>query len=278
MLKGARAVLTLVSIFACAAAPRAVESRQVAQRKAEALSKVLGSPRLVVTDISLRPTDDALKIFIAYKNVGSGGLPPAHEMTAKPGYRVLIDNREIQHGVLFFPDAATEPGWEVPQNLGFFAGEIKCWKVSDQTSHSAWWIGSVITVVINENKALGMESHSMTVNLKQMALRFWYDIVVQSARLDKNSKSVTIDVRIDGQLGLVPSFHVGDHHNYGVEVKVKPGQHLYRLTQKVSWFNWRARNPFRLYVYTWTNMGTNPKDIDFRNNYRTFDFKPGQDF
>ena len=159
-------------------------------------------------------------------------------MPVKPNYRVLIDNRETQHGQLFFPDAPTSPGWGIPQEVGFSAGEIKY-----QVNDDHWRIGNWLTVSINENKALGMESHSMTVNLRQMALQFWYDIIVSNYKLTESDHNLNlyVEVRIDGQMGLINEFQLWVKKGIGPNttlldtvVKIKPGQRVYQFNKKVS--------------------------------------------
>jgi hypothetical protein len=243
-------------------------------------SRILKAPRLVVSDITLRPDDTGFKIFMAYKNVGNGGLPRASQMPVKPNYRVLIDNREIRRGDLFFPDAPTPPGWELPVGIGFFVGDINAWTKADKTRREDWRVGDSITVIVNENKALGMASHSMTASLREMALRFWYDLLVESVALEPMSMTVHIKLRIDGRLDLAPKkFYVSDHQKYAIEVKLKPGQRDYHLTQKVPLKEWEINHAVICFgVWAPGQLYEAPKDIDYRNNHWYHIYKRGRDY
>lgn len=225
---------------------------QLMQRKASPTT-IGKRPRLVVSDISLRPipNNEGFYIFFAYKNIGEGGLPRASEMSLKPNYRVLIDNREIQHGQLFFPDTPTPPGWGIPQDVGFSAGDIKY-----QLNDDRWRIGNWLTVLINENKALGSESHSMTVNLRQMALQFWYDVIISSCKVNKSDHKLYVEVRIDGQMGLLEDFELWaknatskDDKDLDAVVKIKPGQRVYQFNKKFGFTEPRVTTALGGFAY-----------------------------
>ena len=275
---------------------------QVIQRKATPTT-IGKQPRLVVSDISLRPmpNDEGFKIFFAYKNIGEGGLPRASEMSVKPNYRVLIDNREVQHGQLFFPDAPTPPGWGIPQNVGFFAGDIK------YQSDDHWRVGNRLTVVINEDKALGSESHLMTVNLRQMALQFWYDVIIGSYKLNKSDHKFYVEVRIDGQMGLLKEFELwvrtatnSDDGGFDTVVKIKPGQRVYQFNKKIGFTHtvvttaldgWAYEKKHEINEFTQLQIIVRPgydlktgkikcfwKDIDHTNDHVLLNLRHGKDY
>ncbi len=157
---------------------------------------LLARPRLAVTEIELAPNAEGFGIVFNYKNVGSGSLPKAADAPVKPTYRVLIDGKETASGSLFIPAFAAAPGWE---QKGYFGG----WIVLPGAAYAvdnAWHIGNQVTVHINENKALGMESHSLSLPLKPIALKYKFDLVRNGVSLDWDKRVLTVYLRLDGKV------------------------------------------------------------------------------
>jgi hypothetical protein len=127
-------------------------------------------PRLEVTAIGLVRNAGGYGIVFGYKNAGDGPLPRRSELTAKPDYRVLIDDREVDKGDLFIPESPPAgPGWEMTTFSGgsiqFPANEPRPWNIGDR-----------ITILLNERNALNMGAASKTSALRLIALTAGYDL------------------------------------------------------------------------------------------------------
>ena len=128
-------------------------------------------PKLVVTAIDLVPDANGYSIIFGYKNEGDFALPPRHEVSLLPDYRVLIDGREIARGDLFLPeDPPAGPGYEYKNYLGGFIS------YPAQNDPWPWNIGNMITIILNERNALGMSTASKTSSLRLIALAKGYDL------------------------------------------------------------------------------------------------------
>ena len=169
-------------------------------------------PRLEVSNIGLSPNTDGFGIVFSYKNVGEGALPKASEVPVKPSYRVLIDGREVAKGFLFIPAFAAQPGWE---QTGYFGGWIKLPSLALLARNSPganiyvplaeiynWYIGDQVTVHINENKVMGMESHTLGKNLRLMVKSQgnMYDLQINNVSYDWTTHHIKIVIVLDGKI------------------------------------------------------------------------------
>ena len=233
-------------------------------------------PALSISDVKLVPYEDGLVITFAYKNSGTGPLPKASDMPVKPNYRVLIDNKEVAQGSLIFPAFEAQPGWEVPS---FFGYEIK-YPLGPGSPHiyDDWTIGNLVTIKINENKVNGMAADSQSHNLKPMALNYSYDAILFGATLDWAKEVMTINIRIDGNIGSLNKFRLGSMDEWGESKEpwmfvktfdIVPGQRLYTIAQKMDGVG-KGRNELsvRLHVYLVKSAGSiaDSRDIEHRNN------------
>jgi hypothetical protein len=64
-----------------------------------------------------------------------------------------------------------------------------------------WHIGSTITVHINENKVMGMDSHSLSLNLRNIALKYNHDLLGNGMAYDWATHLLTISRRLSA---LIP--------------------------------------------------------------------------
>ena len=238
----------------------------------------LNFPRLEVSGIDLAPNADGFGIVFNYKNVGKGALPKASEVPVKPNYRVLIDGKETASGSLFIPAFAAQPGWE---QKGYFGG----WIVLPgfiQAEESNWHIGQSITVHINENKVMGMDSHSLTLPLKPIALKTKCDALINGVSFDWQAHELTVSLRYEGQLQPLRQVNVtcSNDDNYWVDPKrdycffervaLQEGQSHYTLSKKIR-FPEHIRT-ITLYVKAYaamsnTSASAKPIDMDYRNNF-----------
>lgn len=186
-------------------------------------------PRLAVSGIDLVPNAEGFGIIFSYKNVGDAALPKASEVPVKPNYRMLIDGKEMASGNLFIPAFAAPPGWE---QWGYFGGWIVL-PSNDDAFRNYWHIGETITVYINENSALGMTSHSLTLPLKPIALKYKFDLAYTSVMLDWNTRILTISLRLDGNVpaGRMVEVHCGNmpgsSSNFKGKKPAKPGNFVF---------------------------------------------------
>ncbi len=155
---------------------------------------VLFSPRLVVSNLGLTPNVEGFGIIFSYKNAGTGALPKASEVPVKPSYRVLVDGKETASGSLFIPAFAAPPGWE---QAGYFGGWIKL-----PSSHFSYHMGKFVKVVINENKAMGMNSDSLELGLVPLALKYKLDLwcVPNNSTLDWDTHMLTVHLVLNGKV------------------------------------------------------------------------------
>lgn len=149
-----------------------------------------------MTEIDLAPNAEGFGIVFSYKNIGNGALAKAGAATVKPTYRVLLDGRETASGTLFLPALAAPPGWE---QKGYFGGWIVL-PAAGVAGDSHWHIGNTIAVSINENKALGMASHSQSLPLKPVAMKYKFDLVRNGVTLDWDKRVLTVCLRLDGKV------------------------------------------------------------------------------
>ena len=228
-------------------------------------------PKLTITDVKVNQDGWFFTIYLAYKNVGTGAVPKASELATKPDFRVLVDGREIARGFLYIPETPAGPGWENPD---FRVARIQM--PSPGSFDYAWFLGTMVTVKINENLAVGPTCDSQTYNLRQMALNCAYDIMIADAALDFEKGKLTITVRVSGATGNVTKFQLWDHvTNFNGWHDIVPGQMLYTITENMS----QVRSvsvtsyPVDLYILPeHADKGVDVKDIDHRNNNfnRTF--------
>jgi hypothetical protein len=195
--------------------------------------QLLKFPRLAITGVDLVPNAEGFGIIFGYKNVGTGPLPKRSEMNVKPDFRVLIDGKEIEKGDLFIPETPAPPGWEIKTHFG---GWIKYPAAMD----NQWHIGNMITVHINENKAGGMNSDSQTYNLKQIALKYGFDVIIEDLSLDWNTGELTAHYRIMGRAPHPDKTFTLLFDNltitggiYWTDKKIKPGSYIQKSKMNI---------------------------------------------
>jgi hypothetical protein len=231
---------------------------------------VLQFPRLAVSDVQVGANSEGFVITFGYKNAGTAALPKGSQMPVKPTFRVLIDSREIAKGDLFIPESPAPPGWTVPT---FQGGVIKYLPPAGGLDYN-WSIGTIVTVKINENKINGMESDSQSYNLKPMALNFGFDALITGVTMDWDKETITVNVRLDGQIGGFSQFMLFDNGvqtRFQQTIRINSGQRLYAVTQKVEGMRWCAASgcPVDLYLMVLRPGGgwaADTRDIDQRNN------------
>jgi hypothetical protein len=250
-------------------------------------------PRLEVSGIDLTPNAEGFGIVFNYKNVGQGALPKASEVPVKPNYRVLIDGKQTASGSLFIPAFPAPPDWE---QVGFFGGWIRLptWALLGHQNPDPvysntldqpcwqWHIGNTITAHINENKVMGMESHSLTLNLRNILLHYSFDWLCTGITYDWSTRMLTISARLDGQMPLNRKFSLVCNGRYlpGAAqwvVEGKLDKRLYSFSRKVE----VPENENHLSFEVFTTVGPiaaqeKVTDIDLRNNAfaRKFDRPP----
>jgi hypothetical protein len=228
---------------------------------------IFQKPKLAVSDIDLTPNADGFGIIFSYKNVGNGPLPKASEVPVKPSYRVLIDGKETASGSLFIPAFSAPPGWE---QWGYNGGQIVL-PSAEFAFDNNWYIGNLITVHINENKVMGMDSHSLTLNLKPIALKYRYDLVRNGISLDWSTRMLTVYLRLEGNVpagrelyvyaGSYPSYN--DYFMYKVPAK----QGTYEVRKELKFIkSWENEAKFYLNSYVTIPNIKQVWDMDYRNN------------
>lgn len=153
------------------------------------------APKLAVTSINLVRNAGGYGIIFGYKNVGTGALPKRSQLTVKPDYRVLIDDREIDQGDLFIPESPPAgPGWEVTT---FSGGSIQ-FPVYEP---HPWSIGDRITILLNERNALDMGTATKSSALRLIALTAGYDLAFSGpAVIDWNANKARVTITKVGSL------------------------------------------------------------------------------
>jgi hypothetical protein len=250
-------------------------------------------PRLEVSDIDLAPNAEGFGIVFNYKNAGQGALPKASEVPVKPSYRVLIDGKETASGSLFIPAFPAPPDWE---QVGYFGGWIRLptWALLGHQNPDPvysntldqpcwqWHIGNIITAHINENKVMGMESHSLSLNLRNILLKYSFDWMCTGITYDWSTRMLTITARLDGQMPLNRNFSLVCNGRYlpGAAQWVLEGKldkRQYSFSRKVD----VPENEDHLSFEVFTTVGPiapqeKITDIDLRNNAfaRKFDRPP----
>ena len=230
-------------------------------------------PRLIISDLKVNQNGNFYVFNLAYKNVGTGALPKASDMAVKPDFRILIDDREINHGFLYVPEAAAGPGWENP---AFYAGRVQ---LPAATSFDfSWFLGNMVTVKINENHAAGSTSDSQTYNLRNMALIGSYDLMIAGASMDWVKEVLTITIRIEGPTGNMTKFQLFENSvpfQFNGTHDVVPGQRFYTITQKLRYISSGGRTVYTPDLCLLPKHGDNNldvRDIDHRNNEARYTF------
>lgn len=230
---------------------------------------LLQLPRLAVTEIGLAPNAEGFGIIFNYRNVGNGSLPKAVGATQKPTYRVLIDGKETASGSLFIPAFAAPPGWE---QKGYFGGWITLPSGAQGVGDYQFHVGNMITVHINENKVMNMDSHSLTQNLKPIALKYGYDLILNSVHYDWDANAVTMSVRIDGKIPANKQLRFSCPGEFHDDVNLEAGQRLYTHRQKLLYKPPKKQTwiVLRLFANLVPFPVGNEKfmDIDMRNNFQ----------
>jgi hypothetical protein len=250
-------------------------------------------PRLEVSDIDLAPNTDGYGIVFSYKNTGKAAFPKASEVPVKPNYRVLIDGKETASGSLFIPAFPAPPDWE---QTGYFGGWIRLptWALLGHQNPNPvysntldqpcwqWHIGNIITAHINENKVMGMESHSLSLNLRNILLKYSFDWLCTGITYDWSTRMLTITARLDGQMPLNRNFSLVCNGRYlpGAAqwvVEGKLDKRQFSFSRKVD----VPENENHLSFEVFTTVGPiaaqqKIADIDLRNNAfaRKFDRPP----
>jgi hypothetical protein len=250
-------------------------------------------PRLEVSDIDLAPNAEGFGIVFNYKNAGQGALPKASEVPLKPSYRVLIDGKETASGSLFIPAFPAPPNWE---QVGYFGGWIRLptWALLGHQNPNPvysntldqpcwqWHIGNIITAHINENKVMGMESHSLSLNLRNILLKYSFDWMCTGIAYDWSTRMLTITARLDGQMPSNRNFSLVCNGRYlpGAAQWVLEGKldkRQYSFSRKVDVPENENHLSFEVFT-TVGPIGSQEKitDIDLRNNAfaRKFDRPP----
>ena len=225
-------------------------------------------PRLVISDVKVGCTSDGFVITFGYKNAGSGALPRASEMPAKPTFRVLVDSRVIGSGNLFIPDTPAPPGWSVDT---FHGGVIPY--LPGTNMNFSWFIGNIVTVKINENKVNGMDADTQSYNLKPMALECGYDVLITGVNLDWTKQTITMRVRLEGQIGAfnrIMLLNNGVWCVFSETVPISPSQRDYVITRKLDCLRYVGAEGCLIdlcvfLVRVGAQSGDN-RDIDQRNN------------
>jgi len=238
-------------------------------------------PRLAVSGIDLVPNADGFGIIFSYKNVGDAALPKASEVPVKPNYRVLIDGKETAHGSLIIPVFPAPPGWE---QAGYFGGWIMLPTMAilihqtpgnmlynEDAALYKWYIGNMITVHINENKVMGMDSHTLGLNLKPIALKYNYDLLCTGVTYDWNTHILQIIVRLDGKIPAHGVFALVCKNAYLPDklYYISPimDKRLFYFTKKIDVPKFVNYARFDVYVVgKWASDQEKIGDIDMRNN------------
>jgi hypothetical protein len=233
---------------------------------------LLKFPSLAVSDIDLVPNAEGFAIVFSYKNVGKGPLPKAVGATVKPNYRVLIDGRETASGSLFIPAFPAPPGWE---QVGFFGGTIVM--PTNLYDDKLWHIGNLITVHINENKVMGMESNTLGLNLKPIALKYAYDVRFTNVAFDWAANELRMSVRIEGRVPPGKKLRFSCPGEFHHDVDLHPGQQDYSYAHKLIYKPPKGQNWTQIhasaYMVPLPGGGERLLDIDLRNNQGDFRFE-----
>lgn len=227
---------------------------------------LLKFPKLAVTDIGLVPyPDGTVNVIFGYKNIGDGPLPRRSEFAVQPDYRVVVDGHDLDKGDLFIPENPPAPaGWEVKTHAG---GTLQFPTGSGGLKYE-WWIGNMITVHINERKAGGMEPHSLTMNLKNLALKFGYDLLINGMEFDWATNTLKIHIRLDGKWNPDKSFLliVNGSNTQQWHTNIHADRPLHVVEHKFDVWAQNYKISFDAYVF-FIIEGNGPYlDIDQRNN------------
>jgi hypothetical protein len=173
-------------------------------------------PRMEVSGIGLAPNTEGFAIIFSYKNAGKAAWPRASEVPVKPSYRVLLDGQETASGSLYIPAFPAQPGWE---QWGYNGGQVNLptwgsYIFNGLTLHEKysalmlWHVGTKITVHINENKVMGMDSHELTKDLRSLLREHYYDLDLSEASYDWNTHKLNILVLLSGKIPSNRSFNL----------------------------------------------------------------------
>jgi Kre9/KNH-like N-terminal Ig-like domain len=232
-------------------------------------------PALSISNITLSPNADGFVITFGYKNSGTGPLPKGSEVPVKPNFRLIIDDREVARGSLFIPESPAPPGWEVQT----YQGCVLKYPPGPGFDFE-WTIGNFVTVKINENEINGMKSDSKSLNLKQTALNYSYDARITGATLDWKTGILTMNIRVDGQIGPLHVLYTQNNPSSGYfgyfakHIDLVPGQNAYTITQNLGNFNFMHEYKCHLFVALKGRKEdfTDRRDIEHQNNQYTYSF------
>jgi hypothetical protein len=229
-------------------------------------------PHLIISDLKVNQNGESYVFELGYKNAGPGVLPKAADMPVKPDFRTLIDGREINRGFLHVPDSGAASGWENPS---YYIGRVQLSSAS--AFDYAWFLGTMVTVKINENHAAGNTSDSQTYNLRSMALTGSYDLMLAGASMDWAKETLTVTVRIQGPTGNMTKFQLFEStvpFNFSGDHDVVPGQQFYTITQKLKNISYSHSeySPYLLVLPRHGDKSLDVRDIDHRNNEARYTF------
>jgi hypothetical protein len=261
-------------IITCGAAP------VVSHLPAEPLpSVILKFPRLEVSGIGVAPNAGGFAIIFNYKNAGNAPLPKAAEVPVKPDYRVQLDGQETARGSLFIPAFPAEPGWE---QWGYNGGQmdLPTWKsytmdglpLHDKYFYMMQWhVGDRVTVHVNENKVMGMNSHELAKDLRPMLMEHYYDLGIGAVTYDWPSHTLSVSVRLAGKIPLNRSFNLVCVNQYLPSHVWSVVQALNRrdfsFSEKVAVPDGVNEASFEVFILLDRMGDQRIDDIDMRNNY-----------
>jgi hypothetical protein len=226
---------------------------------------LLKLPKLEVTGVDLVPyPDGTVNVTFAYRNTGTAPLPRRSEFAVQPDFRVVVDGRELAKGDLFIPEnPPAPPGWEVATHFG---GSLK---FPTESFPFTWCIGNTIYVHINERKAGGMEASFLTENLKKMALKFGYDLLVNGMDFDWSTNTLKLWIRLDGVWDHGQKFYLMISPSPGTpfSTRIQANQPSYIFTHKFDVWARTSKISFDVSVSGFEIGGVRPiLDVDTRNN------------
>jgi hypothetical protein len=125
---------------------------------------------------------------------------------------------------------------------------------------------------------MGMESHSLTLNLKNILLKYGYDWMCTGVSFDWNTRQLTVNARLNGQMPgnrkimmLCYGLHLPQIVYWLVEEKLDRNQ--YTFTCKVGVPASEQHLHFEVYTIVLpTSCQEKIADIDLRNNVWSADF------
>jgi hypothetical protein len=256
---------------------------------------IFKAPKLEVSGIGLAPNAEGFAIIFSYKNVGNASLPKASEVPVKPDYRVLFGSKTMAQGSLFIPAFPAPPGWE---QWGYYGGQVV---FPDQPAPGSIYdvdanlfnpltFGNEITVLINENKVMGMGSHQMVRKLETMAYEYYYDLKLQNVWYVWNTRMLNIVVKLDGKIpengkfDLVCKTSVLNNNVFQTEqrrfhIVQAMDNRLFSFSKKVDLPDQPVQVKFIVYVIGNCAGSRQQKvcDLDMANNRRILYCRPGDE-